>query len=47
MAFAGNCGITVDVPAAAGGASPIDTLFSEEAGFVLEVFIMTRCHVML
>ncbi|KAG5190290.1 CobB/CobQ-like glutamine amidotransferase domain-containing protein [Tribonema minus] len=38
MAIAGNVGLTVDVPAAEGGsASALDTLFSEEAGFVMQV----------
>lgn len=35
MAFAGNCSIKVDVRS--GGGNPIDTLFNEEAGLVLEV----------
>eukprot|EP00727_Mastigamoeba_balamuthi_P013757 m51a1_g9003 Trifunctional purine biosynthetic protein adenosine-3, fusion with phosphoribosylformylglycinamidine synthase, putative (2349) ;mRNA; f:109653-117447 len=36
MAFAGNCGINVDVPAAA-SVDPIAALFSEELGLVLQV----------
>lgn len=38
MAFAGNCGVTVDVPAAASGALPVHAaLFAEELGLVIEV----------
>lgn len=36
MAFAGNCSITVDIPEA-DGSGEIGTLFSEEAGLVIEV----------
>ena len=36
MAFAGNCGISVDLNDAA-AADAIEALFSEELGFVLEV----------
>jgi len=36
MAIAGNCGVSVDVPRGA-AAGPVDLLFSEEPGFVLEV----------
>lgn len=40
MAFAGNCGITVDLPAS-GNQSSLDTqlstLFAEELGLLLEV----------
>ncbi|CAM9493571.1 unnamed protein product [Chrysoparadoxa australica] len=47
MAFAGNCGISVDIPAA--GASPLGRLllllFSEEVGFVLEVSKATASQV--
>uniref|UniRef100_A0A6U2ZF31 Phosphoribosylformylglycinamidine synthase n=1 Tax=Entomoneis paludosa TaxID=265537 RepID=A0A6U2ZF31_9STRA len=35
MAFAGNCGITVDLPASDN--STLETLYAEEAGFVMEV----------
>lgn len=35
MAFAGNCGLEVDLPAA--GADPLACLFAEELGLVLEV----------
>ena len=38
MAFAGNCGIRVDLPSTS---NPIASLFSEEAGLVFEV--STRC----
>ncbi|KAJ7516913.1 hypothetical protein O6H91_21G004200 [Diphasiastrum complanatum] len=41
MAFAGNCGVSVDLPAAAESLSPeavpFHTLFSEELGLLLEV----------
>jgi phosphoribosylformylglycinamidine synthase len=37
MAFAGNCGIEVDLAAEAAAAAPIAVLFSEELGLVLEV----------
>ncbi|XP_064637394.1 phosphoribosylformylglycinamidine synthase-like [Lineus longissimus] len=37
MAFAGNCGINVDIPTLQAGASVMDVLFSEELGFVFEV----------
>ena len=36
MAFAGNCAISVDVPEM-DGSGDIGTLFSEEAGLVIEV----------
>ncbi len=36
MAFAGNCGLEADLPAAA-GADPLAVLFAEELGLVLEV----------
>jgi len=35
MAFAGNCGINVDLPAC--GDNSLETLYAEEAGFVIEV----------
>jgi phosphoribosylformylglycinamidine synthase len=35
MAFAGDCGIEVDLPAS--GATPIGTMFAEELGLVMEV----------
>lgn len=37
MAFAGNCSIDVTIPETCEGAGEIGTLFSEEAGIVLEV----------
>jgi phosphoribosylformylglycinamidine synthase len=37
MAFAGNCGIEIDLPDEAGGADSIALLFSEELGLVCEV----------
>jgi len=37
MAFAGNCGIEIDVPAEIGNTDPIAVLFSEELGLVVEV----------
>jgi phosphoribosylformylglycinamidine synthase len=37
MAFAGNCGIEVDIPAVPPDADPIALLFSEELGLVMEV----------
>ncbi len=36
MAFAGNCGIDIDLPDAS-AADAVEALFSEELGFVLEV----------
>lgn len=36
MAFAGNCGLVVDIPSRS-GISPIELLFSEELAWVLEV----------
>jgi phosphoribosylformylglycinamidine synthase len=38
MAFAGNCGLEVDLPAAAvGGCDAVAALFSEEAGLLMEI----------
>ncbi len=37
MAFAGNCGIDVDLHTEGGGADPIAVLFAEEPGLVMEV----------
>uniref|UniRef100_UPI0023EC5931 phosphoribosylformylglycinamidine synthase n=1 Tax=Agelaius phoeniceus TaxID=39638 RepID=UPI0023EC5931 len=37
MAFAGNCGATVSVPAPPPGVTPLALLFAEEPGLVLEV----------
>jgi len=39
MAFAGNCSIDVTVPEAESGAGEVGTLFSEEAGIVIEVAV--------
>ncbi|CAM9937828.1 unnamed protein product [Phaeothamnion confervicola] len=49
MAFAGNCGFDVDIPAlpasAAGSVCPLETLFAEEAGFVVEVAVEKAAEV--
>uniref|UniRef100_A0A674HUL2 Phosphoribosylformylglycinamidine synthase n=2 Tax=root TaxID=1 RepID=A0A674HUL2_TAEGU len=37
MAFAGNCGVTVTVPAPPPGVTPLALLFAEEPGLLLEV----------
>ncbi len=37
MAFAGNCGIDVDLRTEGAGADPLAVLFAEELGLVLEV----------
>ncbi|XP_068780153.1 phosphoribosylformylglycinamidine synthase [Struthio camelus] len=37
MAFAGNCGLRLDVPAGPPGVTPLAVLFAEEPGLLLEV----------
>ncbi|XP_049653230.1 phosphoribosylformylglycinamidine synthase, partial [Accipiter gentilis] len=45
MAFAGNCGLQVDVAAVPPDASPLAVLFAEEPGLVLEVPLGTSVDV--
>lgn len=48
MAFAGICGITVNIPTPAGFNQPLGLLFAEELGWVLEVkyyYTMFTCWV--
>ncbi|XP_074787006.1 phosphoribosylformylglycinamidine synthase [Athene noctua] len=45
MAFAGNCGLRVDIATAPPGASPLAVLFAEEPGLLLEVPVATSVAV--